>query len=604
MRHVTAIAPYPKLAEIFEQLREEVPLDYSVHTALCDEALPIVRKKIKQGCRIFISRGETATILRRELQAQDAYIVEIPITDYDRLSMLTKAIEYGNKIALIGFNVSKVFSTYLQHLVHQTVQLKFYKLSKASHIEATIKKIKNDGFSIIAGTPCAVDYSQKYDFIGIPLHSEISSVRVALSDAAKLVTFFDNIDNTNEHSNIYNTRSIVFDFHRNIISDTTGIAEHTRRSIANTVRMGESGRDIHGELTVDNEKIHYIVNHIGNRAKNVYAVCHVHRESITTSSRGVDTAIRSLDDFLAASPAMQEKLQYLRGLAATDATVIISGETGTGKTVLAEALHHTSPRRGRPFISFNCASLPENLIESELFGYARGAFTGANLKGRKGYFEMANGGTILLDEVNDLSLQAQAKILKFIEERRFFPLGAEQPVSVDTRIICATNKHLSSLVEQGTFRGDLYYRLAVFEANIPPLRERREDIPVLVSHFLAHFSAQHKHVVRLGPKHRDILKQYTYPGNVRELRNIIERIVLACKLGLTIESVLENLNHAFSEDKFYYERNEDKLSEAEIAHIKRVLEEAHYNKTKAAALLGVSRSTLWRKCKILESNTL
>lgn len=604
MRQATIIAPYAKLAEIFEQLHKEAPLDYTIHTALCDEALPIVRRAIKQGGRIFISRGETAKMIRKELQNKGAYIVEIPITDYDRLSMLTKAMEYGNKIALIGFNVSKVFSTYLQSIVPNDVQLKFYRLSKANDIEYVIKRIKNDGFNIIAGTPRAVSFSEKYDFIGIPLHSEINSVRIALDDAAKLATFFDSIKKTDEYIDIYRTRSIVFDFGRNIISDTTGIVEQTRKAIAAAVHLGEPGKDIHGELLGSNEKIHYIVNYIGNRTQNIYAVCHVHCAPLTQNMRGIDTAHQSLDGIVTASPIMQEKLQYLRGLAATDATIIISGETGTGKTVLAEALHNASPRRGRPFIGFNCASLPENLIESELFGYSRGAFTGANMRGRKGYFEMADGGTILLDEVDELSLQAQAKILKFIEERRFFPLGAEQPVKVDTRVICATNKQLAALVKQGAFRSDLYYRLAVFEVNIPPLRDRKEDIPALMSHFLTHFSAQHKHVVGLKPKHTTILTQYAYPGNIRELRNIIERIILTAKVGLPVESVLENLHCISSSDSHHYENNSDMLSKAEMEHIKRVLKETQYNKTKAAALLGISRSTLWHKCKSLGNDAL
>jgi Nif-specific regulatory protein len=228
------------------------------------------------------------------------------------------------------------------------------------------------------------------------------------------------------------------------------------------------------------------------------------------------------------SAAMQRVLDLVGRVAPTDATVLIQGESGTGKELIAHALHYNSPRAQGPFVKVNCAALPETLMESELFGHERGAFTGA-LARKKGRFELADGGTIFLDEIGELSLSTQAKLLRVLQEREFDRVGGHEPVRVDVRIITATNRDLERAITERGFREDLYYRLNVFPMFLPSLRERRTDILLLADHFVEKYATAHqKRVRRLTTPAIDMLMRYHWPGNVRELENVIERAVIVC----------------------------------------------------------------------------
>lgn len=244
----------------------------------------------------------------------------------------------------------------------------------------------------------------------------------------------------------------------------------------------------------------------------------------------------SSKNYVFKSSSMQKIYSLATKISKVDATCIVTGETGVGKTLLANHMHLSSPRKGKPFISVNCASLPSELIESELFGYSKGAFTGAQQSGKKGLVSMADGGTLLLDEISELPLQAQAKILHMVQEKEFMPVGGTTPIKVDVRIIAATNKSLKRLVELGYFREDLYYRLNVVELYIPPLRKRTEDIPHLASHFLNEFSDKYDTKRKISNNVLDILVKHEWRGNIRELRHVIERLVL------TSDTVVIGLN--------------------------------------------------------------
>ena len=226
---------------------------------------------------------------------------------------------------------------------------------------------------------------------------------------------------------------------------------------------------------------------------------------------------------IGSSPVMQEIDQLIHTVAQTDSTVLITGESGTGKELVAAAIHKRSRRAGRPYIRINCAAIPENLIESELFGHEKGAFTGAD-QARAGKFELADGGTLLLDEIGDMPLQLQVKLLRVLQEKEIERIGGKSPIPVDVRILCSTARDLAACVEEGTFRTDLYYRLKVIPIEIPPLRLRKADIPELCTHFLEEFSAVRGMPFKLSGEALQGLMAYDYPGNVRELRNIIERL--------------------------------------------------------------------------------
>jgi len=292
-------------------------------------------------------------------------------------------------------------------------------------------------------------------------------------------------------------------------------------------------------------------------------------------------------------------LRQLIGLTApTGGRVLIYGESGAGKELVARTLHSQSQRAHMPFVEVNCAAIPEELIESELFGHVKGSFTGAN-EDKTGKFQQADGGTLFLDEVADMSLKTQAKVLRVLEEQRFEPIGSRKQVSVDVRVVAATNKKLEDEIAHGAFREDLFYRLNVVPVVIPPLRERTEDVPIFARHFLEEFCAAYSRKPReISPAAVDVMLQYPWPGNVRELRNVIERLVIMCPDERIEPHHLppelfrgaarpSNAASTLAEARHAYERE----------MILRKLEENHWNMTRTAAALGLERSHLYRKMK-------
>jgi two-component system, NtrC family, response regulator HydG len=291
------------------------------------------------------------------------------------------------------------------------------------------------------------------------------------------------------------------------------------------------------------------------------------------------------------SPVMKRVCESIEMVAPTDATVLIIGESGSGKEVVARAIHAASPRRHMPFMVIHCGALSETLLESELFGHERGAFTGAQAR-RKGKFEAADGGTVFLDEIGDISLKTQTDLLRVLQEKEIVRVGGTQPTKVDFRCVAATNRDLDAMVKEGSFRFDLFYRLNIFRLQIPPLRERREDIPLLAEALLKkHAASMNRAVPRLSPEAVQLLLEYSWPGNVRELENAIERALV---IGRGAE--IQPQDFPFSQPSGLPVSGR-RLEDVVRAYIERVLEETQWNFTHAAQLLDVDRSTLYNKVK-------
>ncbi len=298
-------------------------------------------------------------------------------------------------------------------------------------------------------------------------------------------------------------------------------------------------------------------------------------------------------DLVSESPAMQSVFELAKTAARSQSTILVLGESGTGKELLARAVHAESPRADAAFIAVSCAALPETLLESELFGYEKGAFTGAVMRHR-GKFELAHRGTIFLDEIGDISPKLQADLLRVLEERRFFRVGGTEPLQVDVRVIAATNRDLAAMVREGTFRDDLFYRLNVIVLHLPPLRDRKEDIPLLVEHFLDRLSAEtHKTVEGLTPEAMDLLTGHSWPGNVRELRNALERAVVVAA-GPLIQPADLGLATAGEQAAA---SGTGSLEDVEKTHVAAVLKSCHGNISQAARVLGIDRVTLYNKIK-------
>ena len=299
------------------------------------------------------------------------------------------------------------------------------------------------------------------------------------------------------------------------------------------------------------------------------------------------------ENIIAKSSKMQRVIEVIKVVAKSNATVLITGESGTGKELVARAIHSQSDRRSKPFVAVSCAALPESLLESELFGHEKGSFTGAHDQ-KKGKFEFANGGTLFLDEIGEMSANIQVHLLRVLEEKEFTRVGGNEPIRVDVRVLSATNKDLRKAIEKQEFREDLYYRLNVVNIELPPLRERKEDIPLLAEHFLRKFAAENrKKVTEFSPEVIGSLLAYDWPGNIRELENAVERaIILSRDSFITIADLpQENVSLVGSASTG---RN---LKEVEKIHILNVLRETGENYSEAARILGVSRMTLYNKAK-------
>ena len=297
------------------------------------------------------------------------------------------------------------------------------------------------------------------------------------------------------------------------------------------------------------------------------------------------------DDMVGQSPAMRKVFEAIQTVGPTDATVLITGESGTGKELVARAIHAASMRRFHPIVPIHCGALTETLLESELFGHEKGAFTGA-LYRKKGKFEVAEGGTVFLDEIGDISLKSQTDLLRVLQEREITRVGGNQVIQVDFRCVAATNKNLEKMIEDGKFRPDLYYRLNVFHIELPPLRQRREDIPLLVNHFIQNFSqAMNKKITRISATAMNLLQEQSWPGNIRELENAVERAMVVAH-----EPELTDQDFALKPQPAADHAGKS-LEEVERLHILRILEQCGENQSRAAEVLGIDRVTLHHKLK-------
>jgi len=324
------------------------------------------------------------------------------------------------------------------------------------------------------------------------------------------------------------------------------------------------------------------------------AISHKRTEQENLRLRETVAEVARPEEIVGQSAAMNRVFEAIETVGPTDATVLITGESGTGKELVARAVHHASPRRFHPLVVIHCGALTETLLESELFGHEKGAFTGAQYR-KKGKFEIAEGGTVFLDEIGDINLKTQTDLLRVLQEHEIVRVGSNQPIKVDFRCVAATNKDLEALIEEGKFRPDLFYRLNVFRIELPALRERKDDIPALVNHFVHKFSQQmNKRITRVAPEAMNLLQQQPWAGNIRELENAVER-------AMVVSQEPELLDRDFAFKVAIVNGNSTAspttLEDVEKSHILHVLEQTNWNQTRAAELLDIDRVTLHHKVK-------
>jgi DNA-binding NtrC family response regulator len=351
---------------------------------------------------------------------------------------------------------------------------------------------------------------------------------------------------------------------------------------------------------LNNGAFHYLIK---RAAKNdqikmvIRNALDVHR--VKSENKFLKKQLRNKDDFkeiIGKSEEIRKVFTLVDKVADTDSTILVCGESGTGKELIARAIHYRSMRASSPFVSINCGALPENLLESELFGHVKGSFTGA-IKDKDGLFKVASGGTFFLDEVGETSPAIQVKLLRVLQEREIIPVGGTSPIKVNARLIAATNADLEKAVQDDTFRADLYYRLNVIPIVIPPLRHRRDDIPLLVEHFLEKVSIKNGEKKNITKDAMNLLTEYEFPGNVRELENIIERAVILQEGDqVDVDDLPDKVrSRTCSRSSLSLDKAQMTLEELEKEYLISVLEETNWQKKKASSILGINASTLYRK---------
>lgn len=629
-KKICVIAPYPHLSSVAAKVCEELNLECDIYVGNMSEGLELALKAVEKGSRVLLSRGGTAILLRNYVKVP---VVDIPVTGYDILDTLAALRERKELIGVIGFpNVIQGCQKVASHLGLTTYE---FELKAQEEIPYCLDMAARQGIRLIVGDRDAVAQARKLGFEARLIDSGPESFRAALLEAQRVLEAQElERERRRQIKAIVNHISdgvIALDedgritLFNQVACSIFGVqqAEVLKKDPSRVMALKPLGEALYSETGKQVYIIHLgdkpvVVNRVplveAGQVKGVVItvqdarhIQQVEKEVRKELQRKGFKARFSLEQMVAESPAMRAVVEEARKFAAVDSTILIIGETGTGKEMVAQGIHNASGRREGPFVAVNCAAIPDTLLESELFGYAPGAFTGARREGKMGLFELAHGGTIFLDEIGEAPPGVQAKLLRVLQERQIMRVGDDKMIPIDVRVIAATNKDLRKLVKAGEFREDLYYRLSVLTLNIPPLRERQEDIKPLIEYSWARACARLGKKVVLPQEVLNVLLRYRWPGNVRELENVIYRLVLSGEASLSqLErwglwdtralAAADGHSHPSAERprKNYIELR-GTLKEMEGAIIRAVLEEEGYNKSRAARRLGIDRSTLWRK---------
>ncbi len=611
------IVPYEKLVGVVQEAFAEHPKKVEIRSLVNRVGIDAIKQTELSG-DIFIARGLTASYLT-QLQ-QKGLVVELPMSGYDILRAMSEGVEkYDAKnIALIAtpnavYGVNNFTTRFLP-------SVKTYEVGPLDSLDLFIDRALADGSDLIIGGDSVFSRATQRDIPAIRIETGKESVRQAIDEAWRLFHL-----SVEERTRVQRLNALIEHVHEGIIA----VDNEKRITLYNHYALELLGSDLQmmignplsdilpaldipdfthlrkpqmGEFLTLQGGVRVAVSRVPVLVNNKFAAGVITLQKLSHIQK-IETRIRKEAnrkglvanyDFamiLGSSPAMLTTKEQAKGFARVQANVLLVGETGTGKELFAQSIHRMSPRKSGPFVAINCAALPESLLESELFGYVGGAFTGAAKEGKMGMFELAHGGTIFLDEISEMSLQLQGRLLRVIEEREIMRLGHDTILPIDIRIIAATNRNLEEAVRDNTFRKDLFYRLDVLRLNIPPLRERYEDVVLLANHFLSLADSQnHTGPHTIDPAAYPMLREQYWDGNVRQLRNFCERVSVTVP-SKTVTSA--DIAMCLGTDKQSLRKvgEHKSLDQDSISH---ALFVSKGNKTKAARMLGIDRSTLYR----------
>ena len=608
-------------------------LKINVATSLAglDAAIPAGKRMEQEGVEVIISRRGTASLLRKNLKIP---ILSVRISSHDIFLNIRDASLMGRKILLTSFEEEIIEGAdLLQKIFNVTIVPGVFH--DYGSLETAIIRGKGQGCEIVIGGGVSMALARKHGLKGVELRTNEDAIISALEDAMSVARA-----NREEQEKTLRYRTIMDTTSEGIVAlDKNGIITAINHAALQSLGLPEpmvgrnftdffpgghvrevldSGRPLLNKLErFGSEQFvaNYIPLQVGTEVvgevitfRDVPNVVRAENEVRRSLVKGL-VARHTIDDFVHHHPAMKEVVEKVRKFSLVDSTVLITGETGTGKEILAQSIHTLGPRRKGPFISINCAAIPDQLLESELFGYEEGAFTGSRHGGKPGLFELAHNGTIFLDEIGATPLSVQSRLLRVLQEREVMRIGGDRLISVNVRVIAATNQNLCLEVQKGRFREDLYFRLDVLTIHIPPLRERMDDLPVLVQALIRRCARNSRMQSLTIPKrHLDKLMELRWPGNVRQLQNFVEKLVILCEDGFKAD-VFEQLytdllsyslvrdREASLERTSVNDYLRHKARDDEARSIRKALEESRFCKTTAAKKLGVSRTTLWRKLR-------
>ena len=634
MTHIAFVMPDPNLVKVVHEawaLHEETfgknpNLRYTVDC----EINPDVIISRHYNADVIVSRGGTAAALKEHNVLIP--VVKIPVTSSDIAMSIERIIEaHGEKpIGIVG-TINTIFCAHF--LKRQfPVPVKSYPTTSVNIrdlIEGMERAVK-DGCKLILAGHNTCHYCEEH---GIPsglIYSSVESVFQAITEAKRVASV-----SQTERQNSMIFRSVVEHASEGIIAVDQNnlirtfnpaaaqlLGRKAQECIGQTVRHALPEGRLSAILTGNQSYTNEIVRINGtNCVLNSVPMTHDNErlgtlvtfqaeQSITSAENRLRDRLRvsghvaryHFEDIMGESPAIRTAIHQARRFAHVDSNILLMGETGTGKELFAQSIHNESERVTGPFVAVNCAAIPENLMESELFGYEGGAFTGASKTGKAGLFEAAHEGTIFLDEVSEIPLALQSRLLRVIQEREIRRVGANRVIPINVRIICATNRDLLDMIRQGRFREDLYYRLKVLSIQLPPLRKREGDMAMIMQHYISYYARKFgKGPILLPQEAASSIAEYSWPGNIREIRNISEQLAVLCESDVItaqdIDSVLPG-GQAPSRAFLLRDTESATLGSLQKRQIMDVLARAQSRK-EAAEILGISKTTLWRKCKEL-----
>ena len=641
---IAFIAPYREMADLFLEVCHEFNRQIVIEIGDLADGAKKARKLEKRGIDVIISRGGTAIAIEKEIK--EIPIVKVQVNAFDVIRAIHKIKRTTNKAAIIGFHpftygiegLGRILNIDIRAL---TLEEDWY--SDSSYIKKKIEDVKKDNFDWIIGDNISVEIAKELGMNGVLIESGKEALANAIFEAERvarikrvelektkrfktivdfayegIITTDQNgiIDNFNPQAEkIFNKKAyqVIGETINKIFSEENVLELlKTRQTIEGKIFTIVDARIVANiiPIKINGDIVRYVITF--QEASQIQKVEQKIRRKLFLKGNVADN---SFDDIVGESDVVKGLKEEAKKFAEVDSPILIYGETGTGKELFAQSIHNHGKRKKQPFVAFNCAALPDNILESELFGYVEGAFTGARRGGKMGLFEQAHGGTIFLDEIGEISKNTQVRLLRVLQEKKIRRLGDDRVIPVDVRIITSTNKNLHKLVNENKFREDLYYRINVLNIVLPNLSQRKTDIPLLVNYFLNKYKYKfQKNIEAISEEGVELLRRYEWPGNIRQLENIVERLVISTdetlistnpikKLLLSLDSTGMQKSAIYGENTINSIENkstitvpvDESLENMEKYIIQWMIEKENGNKALVAKRLGIGRSTLWRK---------